>query len=178
MQGHLSWQRLGILAATIGGAVIVASCGREQGSGGPAAEQGTPEPAAVVRELSTEEVLAGINATLRKTEEILKRGGSAQEIAEVLYEPDLTIIGEGEKSLYPDLASFMEPLAAYVTNPTCTLTVVDKIRHSGDLAVAWVAEHCDAHEGNPAEDYRIIYVFRNGEKGWRSTMEMFGVGKF
>jgi len=124
------------------------------------------------------DALKGINATLDKVHQVLARSGSAQEVADVLYEDDLTIIGEGETSLYPELASFMEPLQAFTRNPTCRLEVVDEIRHSGNLAVAWVAEHCDAHEGEAAEDYRIMFVFRNGAKGWRATMEMFGAGKF
>lgn len=135
-------------------------------------------PGAQAADQGAQDALKGINATFDKVHQILARSGSAKEIADVLYEDDLTITGEGEKSLYPDLASFMEPLQAYTRNPTCRLTVIDKIRHSGNLAVAWVAEHCDAHEGEAAEDYRIMYVFRNGAKGWRVTMEMFGAGKF
>lgn len=121
---------------------------------------------------------SGIEATLDKTNELLAKGASAKEVADVMYEDDLTIIGEGEKALYPNLKSFMKPLEGYLTNPTCRLKVVDTIRHSGSLAVAWVQEHCDAHGSEAAEDYRIMYVFRKSAKGWRVTMEMFGAGKF
>ena len=121
---------------------------------------------------------AGVAATISKTNELVARGASAKEMADVLYEQDLTIIGEGEKSLYPNLKSFMKPLAGFLTNPTCRLEVVNKIRHSGNLAVAWVHEHCDAHAAEPVTDYRILYVFRKSSMGWRTTMEMFGVGTF
>lgn len=121
---------------------------------------------------------AGVEATISKTNALVAKGASAKEVADVLYDEDLTIIGEGEKSLYPNLKSFMKPLEGYLTNPTCRLQMVDKLRHSGNLAVAWVHEHCDAHGIEAAEDYRIIYVFRKSAKGWRATMEMFGVGIF
>src|SRR5262249_46208194 len=123
-------------------------------------------------------VTAEIEAVIRKGEAIGARGGSAQEIAEAFYEDDLTFVDEGEKALYPDLKSFMQPLQDYTRNPTCRMKVVDHVRHSGALAVAWVAEHCDASGKAPAADYRVIYVFRNGKKGWRVTMEMFTTGKF
>jgi ketosteroid isomerase-like protein len=121
---------------------------------------------------------AGVQATLTRVNELFAKGGSAQEVADVLYEDDLTVTGEGEKSLYPNLKSFMQPLAGYLTNPTCKLSLVDKIRHSGNLAVAWVHEHCDAHGAEKAEDYRIMYVFRKSSKGWRATMELFVSGTF
>jgi ketosteroid isomerase-like protein len=120
----------------------------------------------------------GVEATLNKVNDLFAKGGSAQQVADVLYEDDLTVTGEGEKGLYPNLESFMKPLAGYLTNPTCRLTLADKIRHSGNLAVAWVQEHCDHHGAEKAEDYRIMYVFRKSSKGWRTTMELFVSGTF
>jgi ketosteroid isomerase-like protein len=121
---------------------------------------------------------AGVEATLNKVNELFAKGGSAEEFADALYESDLTVTGEGEKALYPNLKSFMQPLAGYLTNPTCKLSLVNKVHSSGNLAVAWVQEHCDDHGTERAEDYRIIYVFHRGAKGWRATMEMFVAGKF
>jgi ketosteroid isomerase-like protein len=120
----------------------------------------------------------GIETVIKKYNALVARGASAKEVAELLYEDDLTIIGEGEKSLYPNLASFMKPLEGYLGNPTCRLALVDKIRHSGDVAAAWMLEHCEVHGNSPKEDYRVLYVFRKGTKGWRVTMEMFGAGTF
>ena len=128
--------------------------------------------------LNARDVTAEIEAVIRKGETIGARSGSAQEIADAFYEDDLTFTGEGEKGMYPNLASFMQPLQDYTRNPTCRMKVVDRVRHSGNIAVAWVAEHCDASGKEASADYRVIYVFRNGEKGWRVTMEMFTVGKF
>ena len=121
---------------------------------------------------------AGVEATLAKVNALVARGGSAKEIADAFYEDDLTITGDGETGLYPDLKSFMKRLEIYSTNPTCRLNVVNKIRTSNTLAVAWVQEHCDAHGHESAEDYRILYVFRKSPKGWRTTMELFQKGTF
>lgn len=176
-QAYEGWARVFLTGMV---AIALASCAKGGGDNTDAAKAAANAPSAPAApaEPSTAEVEAGINATFAKVHELLARGAPATEIAEVLYEDDLTITGEGEKSLYPDLKSFVGPLQDYTRNPTCRLTVVDKIRHSGNLAVAWVAEHCEAHAGQKAEDYRIMYVFRNGAKGWRVTMEQFGAGKF
>jgi hypothetical protein len=122
----------------------------------------------------------GIQATIDRTNALLKRGASAREIADVMYEDDVFITGEGETGAYRDLKSFMGPLAAYVADGSrCTLEVVDPIRHAGNLAVAFVFEHCAAAKpGEKDEDARILYVFRKGAKGWRATMESFTWGKF
>ena len=122
---------------------------------------------------------AGIERTLQKVDALVKkRGASVREVAEALYEDDLMITGEGEKGVYRDLATFKPRLEFFMKNaPTCSLKIVEPIRHSGNLAVSFVAEHCDAPAaGGEASDNRVIYVFRKGAKGWRVTMEMFGMG--
>ena len=122
----------------------------------------------------------GVQATIDKTNALLKRGATAKEIADAMYEDDLFITGEGEKGSYRDLKSFMGPLAEYVADGSrCTLEIVDPIRHSGNLVVAFVFEHCAAAKpGEKDEDARILYVFRKGVKGWRATMETFTWGRF
>ena len=133
---------------------------------------------AVATEVSSErDVTAELEAVLRAGEAIGARSGSAQEIADAFYEDDLTITGEGEK-FYPNLQSFMTRLYEHTRNPTCRMKIVDRVRHSGDIAVAWVAHHCEANGQEPASDYRVMYVFRDGPKGWRVTMEMFTSGTF
>jgi hypothetical protein len=128
----------------------------------------------------TQSVRVALQAKLDTVNAMLRRKASGKEIADVLYEDDLMIIGEGEKSLYRDLKSFQKPLADYVAaESTCTISIIDPIRHSGNLAVAFLLEHCPAAKaGEKDDDARMIYVFRNGPKGWRVTMEMFGWGTF
>jgi len=128
---------------------------------------------------STAEARAGIQKTIDQVNSLLKRNASAQEIAAVLYEDDLMITGEGDV-YYSNLASFMGPLAEYVKDGSrCHETIVDPIRASGNLAVAFVLENCAAASaGDKEENYRIMFVFRNGPHGWRATMEHFSAGTF
>jgi hypothetical protein len=146
----------------IGGMIAISPTGK-------AAESAASDPAR-----------AGIERTLDKVNALLKQKASAQDIADALYEDDLMVTGEGEKSLYRDLKSFMEPLAHYLEGgERCALRLVDPIRHSGSLAVAFVFEHCAPEKaGEAGEDARIMYVFRNGTKGWRATMETWSWGTF
>jgi ketosteroid isomerase-like protein len=123
---------------------------------------------------------AGVQKTLDRVNALLKKNASAQVIADAMYEDDLMITGEGEKGLYRDLKSFIGPLAEYVKDGArCDLKVVDPIRASGELAVAFIFEHCVAAKaGEKDDDARILYVFRKGAHGYRVTMELFGWGAY
>jgi ketosteroid isomerase-like protein len=137
-------------------------------------------PHARAADPETPSVRAALQAKIDTVNAMLKRKAPGKEVAEVLYEEDLMIIGEGEKSLYRDLQSFQKPLADYVAQEsTCTISIIDPIRHSGNLAAAFLLEHCPAAKaGEKDDDARMMYVFRKGAKGWRVTMEMFGWGAF
>ena len=137
-------------------------------------------PHARATDPETQSVRAALQAKIDTVNAMLKRKAPGKEIAESLYEDDLMIIGEGEKSLYRDLQSFQKPLADYVAQEsTCTISIIDPIRHSGNLAAAFLLEHCPAAKaGEKDDDARMMYVFRKGAKGWRVTMEMFGWGTF
>lgn len=123
---------------------------------------------------------AGIQSTVDRTNALFHRSASAEEIAAVLFEDDLMVTGEGEKGSYRDLKSFMGQLAAHTAaGPRCTLAIVDPIRSSGDLAVAFLSEHCTpAKAGEPDEDTRVMFAFRKGAHGWRVTMASFSLGKY
>jgi ketosteroid isomerase-like protein len=110
----------------------------------------------------------------------LHRNATAKEIADAMYEDDLMIVGEGEKALYRDLKSFMGPLAEYVASGSrCKLEIIDPIRSSGNLAAAFIFEHCNATSATEKdENARILYVFRKGPNGYRVNMENFGWGTF
>src|ERR1700689_665125 len=129
---------------------------------------------------SDAEVKAGINRTLNSVNRLFLNGGTAKQVADALYDKDLMVVGEGEKQLYKGLDFFMKRLEYYVKDANrCTLTALDPIRHSGDIAASFVLEHCaSAQTGGSDEDARILYVFRKGDKGWRATMELFGWGVF
>ena len=124
------------------------------------------------------EVRTEIQAMLTSVDRLVKSRAPVEEIAEAFYAPDLLITGEGEKGLYRSRTEFMKPLESFVANGgNCKLEIVDPVRHSGNLAAAFVSEHCKGADANsPNSDARILYVFLKGVHGWRVTMEMYGGG--
>jgi hypothetical protein len=126
----------------------------------------------------TPDIAAQLTVAMNKAVAIAHQPGQTKALAESFYEDDLTITGEGFDKFYPNLPSFMDTLAEVTKNPTCNLRLIGKPETSGRLAVSWFAEHCDTYKDMPAEDYRILYVWRKGQKGWRVTMESFSRGKF
>ena len=120
----------------------------------------------------------GIQAKIAGLNDLIARKPTAKEFADYFYEDDLNLVVEGEKAMYPDLKSFMKPLEGYIQNPTCRFRLVGKVRQSGNLAAAWTEAHCEARGQDPGGNFRILYVFRHGAKGWRATMEIGGPGSF
>ena len=123
---------------------------------------------------------AGIQATIDKTNALQKHNAPAKDIAAALFEDDLMITGEGESKGYTGLASFIDTftrLSASAAN--CDLSLIEPIRSSGNLAAAFLSQHCTATKaGEKDEDSRVLFVFRNGAKGWRVTMGHWSGGKF
>lgn len=126
------------------------------------------------------DVRDGIQATIDKTNALQKRNAPGREIAAVLFEDDLMITGEGESKGYTGLASFMDTfvrLSAGAAN--CDLKLIDPVRSSGNMAAAFLSQHCTASKaGEKEEDSRVLFVFRKGEKGWRVTMGHWSGGAF
>jgi hypothetical protein len=123
---------------------------------------------------------AGVKLTLDKANALMLRSGSVKALMEALYEDDLVITGEGQTVTYQSLAAAAKPLADYMDlQAHCKMTVIEPVRSSGNLAAAFIQEHCDpAKKGEKPDDWRILGVFRNGAKGWRMTMETFSGGVF
>lgn len=124
------------------------------------------------------DVRSEIEAMMTSVDRLVKSRAPVHEIAEAFYDPELLITGEGEKGLYRSRTEFMKPLESFVANGgNCTLKIVDPVRHSGNLAAAFVSEHCKGTDAkSPDSDARILYVFKKGTSGWRVTMEMYGGG--
>ena len=123
---------------------------------------------------------AGIQATIDKTNTLQRRNAPARDIAAALFEDDLMITGEGELKGYSGLASFIDTFTRLSSGDSnCDLTLIDSIRSSGNLAAAFLLQHCTAAKaGGKDEDSRVLFVFRNGKKGWRVTMGHWSGGKF
>lgn len=161
-----TWRILLICTAIWGGTAIAPSYAAQTA---PAKIMATDQNTAAAR--------AGIDKTLAEVNRLLARGTDASEIADVLYDADLQIAIEGEEPFWSNLASFLPKLEEYVQAP-CVLHAIDPIRATDTLAVAFIAETCPAAGDAPAENYRMLYVFRKTSRGWRVTMESATAGKF
>jgi ketosteroid isomerase-like protein len=122
---------------------------------------------------------AGVRALIERTNEVMRNHGSLEEFQETLFEEDVMLTGEGDKTFYRSRKEFESTLAQYVKGQfRCRLTVVDPVRSSGIMAAAFVQMHCDPEKaGDPPVESRILYVFRHGERGWRVMMEMYSAGR-
>jgi SnoaL-like domain len=143
-----------------------------------AAAAGLGSPLQAAGTTHTDDARAGIQLTMDTVDAMVTKGAPVKDIAAAFYDNDLMVVGEGEEHLYINLASFISRLEFFLKNGgKCSIKLVDPIRHSGNLAVAFAAEHCVAADAAAtASDARVLYVFRKGSKGWRVTMEMFGSG--
>jgi ketosteroid isomerase-like protein len=126
----------------------------------------------------TATVKAELDQFFQNAGDVINNTGSAKALADVFYDDDLNIIGEPDKHMYTNLQSYMGPLQGYLDSRACELKVVGTPRHSGNLAVAFVKEHCGQYKTVPPADYRVMYVLRKGPKGWRVTMELWQHGTF
>jgi len=128
-------------------------------------------------------IRAAIQATLDRAKAVAARGGSAEEFARTLDDPDLMITGQGDKTYYGRRA-FVQREGEYIkegADPTrCFLRLVGPIRHSGELASAFIHEYCNPDKkGAGAYSYRVLAVFRDdGPHGWREIQELFVEGNF
>ncbi len=126
------------------------------------------------------DVRDGIQTTIDETNALQKRSAPGREIAAALFDEDLMITGEGETRGYKGLASFIDTfvrLSAGAAN--CDLKLIDPIRSSGNLAAAFLSQHCTASKaGEKDEDSRVLFVFRKSAKGWRVTMGHWSGGTF
>ena len=121
---------------------------------------------------------AGVKALIERTNAVMKNHGGLKEFEDTFFEDDVMIAGEGDKTFYRSLKEFEKPLAGYVAGQSrCSLRVLDPVRSSGSIAAAFVQMHCNpAKAGDAPVESRILYVFRNGKKGWRAMMEMYTGG--
>lgn len=115
---------------------------------------------------------AGILAMFASARAAIHRHASTEEVAHIFYNDDLVVAIQGDRA-YHGLRSFMRPLAGYLQGvERCHFKLMEPVQHSGDIAAAFVQEHCDpAKPGDAAEDLRILYVLKHGPKGWRVSQE-------
>jgi ketosteroid isomerase-like protein len=129
---------------------------------------------------ATKAELAGV---LRHAADALRAGAGAGEFSELLYAPDLVVVGEGWPRAIRGVEAFLPDLAALLDgwgpNADLTFTIVDPVFADGDVATTLVAVYVAPQKPTAsAEHYRVVYAWKRTERGWRVAAEMYTVGSF
>jgi len=126
---------------------------------------------------------AEIARVFRTVADALRRGADAGEVGDLLYLPELVVVGEGWPHAIRGFAAFKPDLAALLEswgpNPDLTFSIVDPVIGGGDsattLADVYVAPK---RPSDPGERYRVMYAWVRTARGWRVALEMYQVGVF
>lgn len=122
-------------------------------------------------------------ATLLKAADALRAGARATEFAEMLYSPDLIVVGEGWPRAIRGVAAFLSDLQALLDgwgpNADLTFSIVDPVIADGAVASTLVDVHvAPKSPAAEAERYRVVYAWKRTPRGWRVATEMYTVGRF
>jgi hypothetical protein len=120
---------------------------------------------------------------LRRAADALRAGAGATEFSQLLYSPDLVVVGEGWprairgiEAVLPDLTAL---LSGWGPNADLTFTIVDPVISAADVATTLVDVYvAPPKQTNTAEYYRVFYAWKRLPKGWRVAAEMYTVGSF
>lgn len=119
-----------------------------------------------------------IEAVLRSVESALRDGRSADDVAQMLYAPDLFVVGEGASAATSGLSLFMpefrDIVASWGPQPACRFTLFEPCMADGRVAVTFVEFHPPG--GQEHAVLRAMYGWRRTDAGWRVAMEMYGAG--
>jgi ketosteroid isomerase-like protein len=113
-------------------------------------------------------------------------GISAAKFAEMLYTPDVVIVGEGDTGLKHGIHTAISELEAHWASlgpdgvKKCRVSLAEgPAVHSAKTYASFAVLHC---EPNPpavkeAGDFRVLYVWKKLPQGWRVALEQWGIGK-
>jgi len=124
-----------------------------------------------------------LESVLRSAEVAVHRGTDAEEFGRLLYDDDVVVIGEGWTAATRGLPALL-PIVATVLkewgpSPTLKFTLVDPIVTSATVATAFIdVSVTPSNPSEPGQQYRALYSWTRGVKGWRVILEMFGSGSF
>jgi hypothetical protein len=129
------------------------------------------------------ETKAELARVLRHAADALRAGASATEFSQLLYSPDLVVVGEGWPRAIRGVEAFLPDLTALLDgwgpNADLTFAIVDPVFSSGDVATTLV-DVCVAPKTATAnaEFYRVVYAWTRTANRWRVAAEMYTVGSF
>ena len=120
---------------------------------------------------------------LQQVTDALRGGVSAAEFSQLLYSPDLVVVGEGwprairsAEAFLPELVTLLD---AWGPNADVRFTIVDPFFDGADVATTLVDVYVAPREPTgTAERYRAIYAWKRLAQGWRVAVEMYAVGSF
>jgi ketosteroid isomerase-like protein len=120
---------------------------------------------------SVAEARAGIQKAMDDLLAALRRGTTADEAYDLWYADDLVLTVAGDKT-YRGLAQFRNTLSEWVKYLPVRWEIEDPIKADGNLAVAFVIETFPPREPEaPNTQFRALYVFEKGPKGWRACRQ-------
>ena len=120
---------------------------------------------------------------LQHAADALRAGASATRFSELLYSPNLVVVGEGWPRAIRSIEAFLPDLTALLDawgpNADLTFTIVDPVFDVADVATTLVDVYVAPKKPDaPAEYYRVVYAWKRLAQGWRVAAEMYTVGSF
>lgn len=124
-----------------------------------------------------------LEQVLRSAGDALRAGAGATRFSELLYSPDLVVVGEGWPRAIRGVAAFMPDLTALIDgwgpNADLTFSIVDPVFDGAGVATTLVDVYVAPQKPTAsAEYYRVVYAWRRLAHGWRVAAEMYTVGSF
>jgi len=120
---------------------------------------------------------------LRGAADALRQGATAAEFANMLYAPDLIVVGEGWPRAIRGVQAFLPNLTALLQgwgpNADLTFFIVDPVMAGESTATTLADVHVAPKGAMPAaENYRVVYAWIRTANGWRVAAEMYTSGSF
>lgn len=120
---------------------------------------------------------------LQHAADALRTGASATQFSNLLYSPNLVVVGEGWPRAIRGIEAFLPDLTALLDgwgpNADLTFTIVDPVFDGVNVATTLVDVYVAPKKpGALAEYYRVVYAWIRLPHGWRVAAEMYTVGSF
>ena len=124
-----------------------------------------------------------LTRVLRFAADALRAGATASTFSQLLYTPDLVVVGEGWPRAIRGLEAFLPDLTVLLDgwgpNADITFTIVDPVIAGGNVATTLVDVYVAPKKPlASAEYYRVVYAWKQTTTGWRVAAEMYTVGSF
>jgi hypothetical protein len=122
-------------------------------------------------------------AVLRRAADALRAGAGAVEFSQLLYAPELVVVGEGWPRAIRGVGAFLPDLAALIDgwgpNADLAFEIVEPIIADRDVATTLVDVHVSPRKATADHEYyRVVYAWKRTGAGWRVAAEMYTIGSF